>query len=221
VIGVTLLRDDLLAGRAIVLAGASRDGSQAGGSRDRPRAGGRGRERPTAGGGGGGRDRTAHAELGERMSGLGARVEHLDPDPPTDEDSAEGWARARAPLHAIVYDAGASFGSGGQDALQSALAQAWLATRAIANGALIPGEAGGKVLLLAPAADAGAYAKAARAALENLTRTLSIEWARHGITAVTIAPGSDTTAEQLTTLACFLVSRAGDYFSGNRFDLVS
>jgi hypothetical protein len=39
------------------------------------------------------------------------------------------------------------------------------------------------------------------------------------ITAVTIAPGSDTTVEQLTVLACFLVSPAGDYFSGTRFDL--
>jgi NAD(P)-dependent dehydrogenase (short-subunit alcohol dehydrogenase family) len=185
---VTLLRDDLLNGRAIVLAG--------------------------------GRDGPPAAELGERMSGLGARVEHLHPGPPTDEDSAEGWARSRAPLHAIVYDAGASFGAGGQDALQTAVAQAWMATRAIANGALIPGE-GGKVVLVAPSADAGAYAEAARAALENLTRTLSIEWARHRITAVTIAPGSETTPEQLTTLVCFLVSPAGDYFSGTRFDLGS
>ena len=194
---MTLLRDDLLSGRAIVLAGGGRD-------------------RPTAGGG---RDRPTPAGLGERMSGLGARVEYMPPDSSTEEDSAEAWARARAPLHAIVYDASASFGAGGQDALQSTVAQAWLATRAIANGALIPGEEGGKVLLVAPAPDAGAYARAARAALENLTRTLSIEWARHGITAVTIAPGSDTTAEHLTTLACFLVSPAGDYFSGTRFDL--
>ena len=187
---VTLLRDDLLGGRAIAVVG-------------------------------GGRERSTHGELGERMSGLGARVERWDPDPAIDEDSAEGWARSRAPLHAIVYDASARFDRGGPQALQSAVAHAWLATRAVANGALIPGEQGGKVLLLAPASDAGTYAQAARAALENLTRTLSIEWARYGITAVTIAPGRDTTAEQLTTLACFLVSPAGDYFSGTRFELDS
>jgi NAD(P)-dependent dehydrogenase (short-subunit alcohol dehydrogenase family) len=190
VTAVKLLRDDLLRGRAIALAG-------------------------------GGRDHAASAQLGERMCRLGARVERWHPDPPVDEDSAEAWARSRAPLHALVYDASASFGAGGQDALQSSVAHAWLATRAIAKGALIPGADGGKVLLLAPGPDAGAYAQAARAALENLTRTLSIEWARHGVTAVTIAPGSDTTSEQLTTLACFLVSPAGDYFSGARFDLVS
>jgi NAD(P)-dependent dehydrogenase (short-subunit alcohol dehydrogenase family) len=185
---VKLLRDDLLSGRALALAG-------------------------------GGRSPIATAELGELISGLGARVERFDPDRPDDEDSAEAWARRRTPLHGLVYDAGASFAAGGQDGLQVALAHVWLATRAVANGALIPGEQGGKVLLLTPPPDAGEYAQAARAALENLTRTLSIEWARYGITAVTIAPGTRTTTHELATLAGFLVSPAGDYFSGARFDL--
>jgi NAD(P)-dependent dehydrogenase (short-subunit alcohol dehydrogenase family) len=47
----------------------------------------------------------------------------------------------------------------------------------------------GRLLFLAPAPDAGPHAPAARAALENLARTLSVEWARFGITAVAITPG--------------------------------
>lgn len=206
---VSLLRDDLLSGRAIALTEGGPILATAGCARAEA-APGHGRDPPAP---------ARLTGLAERMSTLGARVEHLHPDQLTDEDGAEAWARARAPLRAIVYDASASFGAGGHDGLQSSVAQAWVATRAVANGALIPGEAGGKVLLLAPVPDAGVHAQAARAALENLTRTLSVEWARHGITAVTIAPGNATTAEQLATLACFLVSPAGDYFSGARFDL--
>jgi NAD(P)-dependent dehydrogenase (short-subunit alcohol dehydrogenase family) len=58
-----------------------------------------------------------------------------------------------------------------------------------------------------------------RAALENLARTLSVEWARYGITAVALWPGADTTDAELAELACFLISPAGGYFSGCRFEL--
>jgi hypothetical protein len=73
--------------------------------------------------------------------------------------------------------------------------------------------------VVAPCPDAGAFADAARAALENLTRTLSVEWARYEITATTVAPGATTTDDQIAELVCFLVSPAGDYFSGCRFSL--
>ena len=52
-----------------------------------------------------------------------------------------------------------------------------MATRAVATGALIPAGAG-KCVLIAPRPDRGPFAGAARAALENLARTLSVEWAR-------------------------------------------
>ena len=84
---------------------------------------------------------------------------------------------------------------------------------------MIPAQRPGKVVLIAPRPDAGAFAQASRAALENLARTLSVEWARYGITATAITPGCATTAEQLAELVCFLVSPAGDYFSGCRFSL--
>ena len=56
-------------------------------------------------------------------------------------------------------------------------------------------------------------------ALENLARTLSVEWARYGVSTVTIAPGARTTDEELSELVCFLVSHAGEYYSGCMFEL--
>jgi hypothetical protein len=76
-------------------------------------------------------------------------------------------------------------------------------------------------LFLAPRPDAGEYADAARAAFENLARTLSIEWARFGVTAVAIWPGAATTDGELAALISFLLSDAGGYFTGCRFQLDS
>jgi hypothetical protein len=73
--------------------------------------------------------------------------------------------------------------------------------------------------MVAPPRDAGRHAEAACAALENLARTLSVEWARFEITAVAITPGPTTTAAEVAELVCFLLSPAGGYFSGCRFDL--
>jgi citronellol/citronellal dehydrogenase len=83
---------------------------------------------------------------------------------------------------------------------------------------MIEAEAGGKlVLLAAPPSDAAAAA--ARAGIENLARTLSIEWARHGIRTAALLPGAATEPEEVAELAAFLASPAGDYYSGCRFDL--
>src|SRR5436309_11697790 len=79
---------------------------------------------------------------------------------------------------AIVHDVGAAF-AGGADALLRSLEQAWVAVAEVANGALIASGRGGKIVLIAPRADAGEFAAAARAALQNLARTLSVEWARY------------------------------------------
>jgi NAD(P)-dependent dehydrogenase (short-subunit alcohol dehydrogenase family) len=92
--------------------------------------------------------------------------------------------------------------------------------RAVANAAFIPDARGGKVVVVAPAPDDDRPAAAGvRAAAENLARTLSIEWARHAITAVAITPGADTDDFELAALAAYLVSPAGDYFSGCRLAL--
>lgn len=153
----------------------------------------------------------ALGDLGAELESL--TVEHL----PSEEDRVGEWARARAPLHALIYCGDGAFGNGGRSGLEAALEHAWVAVREVAVGALI-GSAG-KLLLIGPRPDAGPLADAARAGLENLVRTLSVEWARHGVTAVMIAPGASTTEEELALLACFVVSAAGDYLSGCRLEL--
>jgi NAD(P)-dependent dehydrogenase (short-subunit alcohol dehydrogenase family) len=106
-----------------------------------------------------------------------------------------------------------------QAALATTMQRAWNVTRAFVQGALLARGRPGRIVYLAPAADAGGYAEAARAGLENLARTLSIEWARHGITLVTIAPGGAGDASEVATLVAYLASPAGAYFSGCLLDL--
>ena len=147
---------------------------------------------------------------------LGAGVHDLDPA--LDEDGARDWATGIAPVHGLVFDAAPTFGDGGQTHLAAALEAAWVATRGVATGALIPAGAG-KIVLIAPRPAGGSFASAGRAALENLARTLSVEWARYGVTAVAVAPGARTTDEELSELVCYLVSEAGEYFTGCLFEL--
>ena len=189
---MSLLRDHLLDGRRIALTGGS-DQSLA----------------PALTGG-------SDQPLASRLRQLGADVAAIPRDAELDEDAALEWVRTSGPLHALVHDAGPAFAAGG---LQPALERAWIATRAVATGALIPPGTGGKLLLLCPRPEAGPHAAAAGAALENLARTLSVEWARHRITTVAIAPGPATSAEDLATFVSFVLSRGGDYLSGCRLDM--
>jgi hypothetical protein len=99
------------------------------------------------------------------------------------------------------------------DGVRGALDGAWDAIRA---HMLPPGRTGGLIVLLSPPRD-GAHAEAARAGLENLARTLSIEWARYAIRPVTIHQGSDPRAT--AELVAFLASRAGAYYAGCAFTL--
>jgi len=154
--------------------------------------------------------------IGDALVALGACVLELDPG--LDEDAAREWADRENGVSALVYDAEPGFAEGGQAALGESLERAWVAARGVATGALIPAGAG-KVVLIAPPADAGRFAAAARAAFENLARTLSVEWARYGLTAVAIAPGAATSDAEVAELVCFLVSPAGEYFTGCLFEL--
>ena len=90
---------------------------------------------------------------------------------------------------------------------------AFLAARAVANR-WIGEERGGKVVFVAPRDDGPQ-----RAALENLARTLSTEWARFAITPTTVLPGPSATEEDVAQLVAFLASPAGDYYSGCAFRL--
>jgi hypothetical protein len=186
---MTVLRAGLLEGRTVALAGAGADAGGGGGDG----GGGAG-----AGGGGGAR------AIRDALAGLGARVEAVPVLDGADEERVGEWARSRAPLHALVY-----LESGFDDLL----AGAWATVREVAVGGLIPG-GGGKILLVAPAGEA-----VVAAALENLARTLSVEWARYAVTVVAVAPGPHAGEREIAELVCYLVSPAGDYFSGCRFDL--
>jgi NAD(P)-dependent dehydrogenase (short-subunit alcohol dehydrogenase family) len=171
-----------------------------------------GRRFATAGEGGG--------AIVAKLVSLGAGVEAMPEQLLLDEEAAAAWARERgAPLSALVFDAGQSFGEGGGRRLQASLELAWRAARAVAVGALIEGDAPAKLVFVGPRPSAGAHAEPARAALENLARTLSVEWARYAITAVAVLPGTQTADAEVAELVCFLISEAGEYFSGCRFEL--
>lgn len=196
--------------------------------------------------------------VGAACTELGAVVHELPlicTGQPEADDAELDRALAATPAGAgevgmLVLDAGglfarladeASHGAGGPgaasgdragaqaDALIATLEASWRVTRAVANVAFIPQDAGGRLVYMAPPTpgvgdrrepDAFvAHADAARAGLENLARTLSIEWARYGITPVTIAPGPRTTPGELAGVVAYLGSPAGDYFSGCQLDL--
>jgi NAD(P)-dependent dehydrogenase (short-subunit alcohol dehydrogenase family) len=112
----------------------------------------------------------------------------------------------------VVWDGAAAFGAAaGVEAVRAALDGGWDAIRAsLRDGLLI-------VLLAPPPGDA--HAEAARAGLENMARTLSIEWARRGIRPVAIHPGAETSPAEVAELVAYLASPAGAYYSGCRFDL--
>jgi NAD(P)-dependent dehydrogenase (short-subunit alcohol dehydrogenase family) len=184
-----VLRDALLAGSAIVVAGGGELG----------------------------------CAVAARAGALGASVQELAVDPCGEEPAFDGAADV------LVWDGAAAFAGaarpavpGGTGAAQvepvrAALDGAWLAIRPVARAAMIDA-GGGRIVLLAPP-PGGAAASAARAGLENLARTLSIEWARFAVRPVAILPGTATSPAEVAELAAFLASPAGEYYSGCAFEL--
>ena len=160
--------------------------------------------------------------IARACASLGATVEALEADPLDEEATAAAVASAfdrHGRVDALVDDtsgrfASADSGDDGLAPLRGAADGAWIAARSVATAALIDAEAGGKLVFVSPAPDAGEHAEATRAAIENLARTLSIEWARYAIRPTAIAPGEATTADEVAGVAVYLLSHAGDYFSG-------
>jgi NAD(P)-dependent dehydrogenase (short-subunit alcohol dehydrogenase family) len=171
------------------------------------------------------------AAVADAFSELGARVSTCLPDGEDEAaiDAAVAGALAEAgAIDMLVVDGaglfgdGAGLGDGAGTALRACLDSAWNVTRAVVNTAFLPVERdplSRRIVYLAPTADAGEHALAARAGLENLARTLSVEWARHSINVLTIAPGASTPAAEVAALLAYLASPAGTYFSGCLLDL--
>ncbi|MBS1845249.1 MAG: SDR family oxidoreductase [Actinobacteria bacterium] len=119
----------------------------------------------------------------------------------------------------------------------------WLMSHAAATKAFIPA-GGGKILSVTLSPHNGmpgmVHSGAARAAVENMMRTLSVEWARFGITTCAVAAGQFATEtlltkyppevvanversiplgrtgrpEEIAWLLAYLASPAGDFYSG-------
>jgi citronellol/citronellal dehydrogenase len=156
------------------------------------------------------------AHVGVAAGPLGAMVLGL-PSDLLDEPATEAAAAALGGADALVIDAATPFAAagGGYPGYRRALDGTWTAARAVARAAWLGRpDAGGALVLLAPAPEAGSHASAARAALENLTRTLATEWARHGVRTAAILPGDGADPETVAGLACFVLSPAGAYVSG-------
>lgn len=118
----------------------------------------------------------------------------------------------------------------------------WLMSKAFAARAVAAGQ-GGRIVNIVLSLFSGTpgivHSGAARAGVINMTKTLAVEWGRHGITVNAVAPGTiDTegllqydmaaieremqrlpikrmgTAREVALAVAFLVSPAGDYMTG-------
>lgn len=121
----------------------------------------------------------------------------------------------------------------------------WTMTHAVANKAMIPQKRGRIVNVIAQIIrgfPGMVHTGAARAGVDNMTKTLAVEWAVHGIRANAVAPGVivtsgtkqyppellDTaekanplhrlgTAEEVSHLITYLASRYADFVTGQTF----
>jgi citronellol/citronellal dehydrogenase len=172
-----------------------------------------------------------------------------------DEDAVErlfdGLIERHKRLDVLVNNAGGQFlapaesitAKGFRTVIELNVQGTWLMTHAAATKAFIP-QGGGKVLSVTLSPHNGmpgmVHSGAARAAVENMMRTLAIEWARFGIKTCALAAGQFATEtlmtkypqavvdnlersipigragkpEELAWLVAYLASPAGDFFSG-------
>ena len=145
------------------------------------------------------------AAVRSRAAALGADVVDRAVDSAGEEVAFEGAADV------LVFDGTEIAG------MRAVLDGAWLAVRPVATAAMIE-RGGGLIVLLAPR-PGGPEAEAARAGLENLARTLSVEWARFGVRPVAVLPGPATSSAEVAELVAFLASPAGAYYSGCAFTM--
>jgi len=129
-------------------------------------------------------------------------------------------------IDTLVNHAGAEPGGAElADVMRLDVEGTWLMTHAVATRAMIGQGRPGKVVNVTVAPYPGAIGPpttgpvaTARAAVENLTRVLSIEWARFDIKLTALSAGAPA-PEEIAWLSAFVASPAGDYFSGAVLDL--
>jgi citronellol/citronellal dehydrogenase len=193
-------------------------------------------------------------EMVTEVTEAGGKVES-EPTDIRDSDAVErlvdGVLERHGRIDVLVNNAGGQFLSpaeaitpkGFRTVIELNVQGTWQMTHAAATKAFIP-QGSGKVVSLTVSPHQGfpgmVHTGAARAAVENMMRTLSVEWARFQIKLVAIAVGQfDTetlrtkypkavvdnvagtvplgrlgTEEEMAWLVAFLASPAGDFFSG-------
>lgn len=194
------------------------------------------------------------AETAALAEGLAGSFEHEATDI-REEEAVErlfdGLLERHGRLDTLVNNAGGQFlapaesitPKGFRTVIDLNVQGTWLMTHAAATRAFIP-QSGGKVLSVTLSPHNGmpgmVHSGAARAAVENMMRTLAIEWSRFGIKLCALAAGQFATetlmtkypqvvvdnlersipigragrAEEMAWLVAYLASPAGDFFSG-------
>ncbi len=194
------------------------------------------------------------AETAELAAGLPGAFEHEQLDIREEEPVErffDGLLERHGRLDVLVNNAGGQFLSpaeaispkGFRTVIDLNVHGTWLMTHAAATKAFIPQERG-KILSVTLSPHNGmpgmVHSGAARAAVENMMRTLAIEWARFGITTCALAAGQFATEtlltkypqvvvdnlersipvgragrpEEMAWLVAYLASPAGNFYSG-------
>jgi NAD(P)-dependent dehydrogenase (short-subunit alcohol dehydrogenase family) len=194
------------------------------------------------------------AETADMAANLAGSVEHEAMDIREEEAVErliEGALQRHGRLDTLVNNAGGQFLSpaeaispkGFRTVIELNVQGTWLMTHAAATKAFIP-QGAGKVLSVTLSPHNGmpgmVHSGAARAAVENMMRTLAVEWARFGIRTCAIAAGQFATEtlltkypqavvdnlersipvgragrpEEIAWLVAYLASSAGDFVSG-------
>ena len=194
----------------------------------------------------------AAAQLGE----LGIEVHYGTCDirePETVDEMVKGIKDRFGRVDILVNNAGGQFPSPAQmlkpkgfaAVVRNNLLGTWNVTYSVANTCFIPQKRGRIVNIIAQIArgfPGMAHTGAARAGVENLTKTLAVEWAMHGVRANAVAPGVIKTTgtrqyppsllenaikgcpvkrlgspEEVTHLITYLASTYADFITGQTF----